>query len=329
MGGTFSMRQKITTILILLVLALFSWFLSAHATIFSALGKEMRKAGEVKKNISSDYGLAKIDDSAQPPEVTVGETKALWKGHWQLGGGKLNIKRAETTSLLLTQDVTSLRFKIRWIGANEAVAQSANHKFWMKLYREKKDKSLTKLHESEKKVEVGKKGLGGTVFKKGYLHLPSVTTETPAWYKLKIGVKNLNTGAEISTHTYIHVERESPEGILDMECNRTSEFKKYNRCWGWHRTHTYFLGKEWNLTFLNVTAMAGPSELKGKKYEGWLIEGSQDGKNWRKIAEIKIVVGEKRSQSFDTSQQSKIKYIRINTKRKGYVDWSRIKVWVL
>ncbi len=322
------MKRKTRTFMVLIVAGLLIWSLPARATIFSAVSKAVKDIGSVNKNVSADYGAAKIDESSQPPEVTVGETSALWKGYWQLSGGKLKIRRAEKTSLLLTSDVTSLRFRIRWIGANEAAARSANHRFWLKLYREETDKSLTKIDEAEKKVKVGKKGLGGTVYKKGYLRLPPITTETPGWYKLEMGTKNVETGAKSSTYTFIHIERESSENVLDMGCNKTSEFKKYDRCWGWHKTHTYHLGKESNLSFLNLTVLAGPSERKGTKYEGWLIEGSRDGKKWARIAAMDSVAGEKISQCFDTSGQPKIRYVRVNTRGKGYVDWSKIRVWI-
>jgi hypothetical protein len=323
-----TMKWKTKTILILVVSALLIWSLPARATIFSALSDAVKDIGRVNKNVSADYGTAKIDESSAPPEVTVGETSALWRGYWQTSGGKLKIRRAEKTSLLLTSDVTSIRFRIRWIGANEAVARSANHRFWLKLFREEKDKSLTEIDESVQKVEVGKKGLGGTVYEKGYLRLPPITTETPGWYKLEMGAKNVETGAETSTCTFVHIERESPENVLNMGCDRTSEFKKYDRCWGWHKTHTYRLDKESDLTFLDLTVLAGPSERKGTKYKDWLIESSRDGKKWAKIGTMDSVVGEKTSRSFDASGQPKIRYVRVNTQGKGTVDWSSLKVWI-
>ena len=203
------MNGKSRTLIFLIVLALVSWSLPARATIFAALAKEVKKAGSVNKNVSSDYGIAKIDDATTKTEVTVGEASSLWKGYWQLNGGKLKIKRAESTSLTLTSDVTSLRFRDRWIGANEAVAKSAEHKFWLKLYREEKDKSLTKIDEVEHKVKVKKKGFGKTVTKRGYLRLAPIKAETAAVYKLEIRAKNLNTGAELSTYTFVEVQQGS------------------------------------------------------------------------------------------------------------------------
>ena len=322
------MRLKMKTLSMLLILGLFFSVRFVDATIFAALRPSIEKAREVKKNVTTASGIAKVDESKKPPEIAVGEIKALWNGHWQLGGGKLDIDRAQATTLLFPKNITSFKFKVRWVGGNEAVAQPAKHEFLLTVYKVEGGKE-TKVEEVRKQVEVGGKGLGGTAFKKGNLYSSAITAEKPGSYRLVMKAKNSNTGASLDTYSDIQIQRESPEGIVAMGCERTQEFKKYDRCWGWHQTHTYDLGKVRKLTFLKIEVTAGPSESKGKKYKGWRIEGSADGKSWRKILDMNTVAGEKSSSIFDTSGQPEVRYIRINTLGKGYVDWSKADFWIL
>jgi len=114
-------------------------------------------------------------------------------------------------------------------------------------------------------------------------------------------------------------------GGIEKRCEETLEYPQYNRCWGWHETHTYDLGGEYRITHLNVWVIAGPSQRKGHKWTGWWVEISRDGVNWVKIADIYAIVGEEVSWYMGVGGKM-ARYVRINTRGNGYVDWSWIYV---
>jgi hypothetical protein len=112
---------------------------------------------------------------------------------------------------------------------------------------------------------------------------------------------------------------------ISKDCSQTKEYSKYNRCWGWHRTHTYDLRGYYPVYKVSGRTAAGPSELVGKTYS-WKVEASTDGSSWTKMGNITAYGAQERS--FSVSKNlSGIRYIRSNTNGNGYVDFSEITVY--
>jgi hypothetical protein len=228
--------------------------------------------------------------------------------------------------LLFVSDDKFIKFRTRRIGENEAVALDAEHEFWMKIYK-KESQGWKKLCETKKKVKLKGKGFKGAVFKKGYLYSPEIMVlDKPIILKLEMGAKNLNKNVKLQTDVYVEIKKVDFLKRINLGCEKTKEYKKYNRCWGWHRTHTYDLGKKLKIVQFIISVKAGPSEMKGYKYKGWEIEVSGDNKTWEKVKDINVVVGKVLSTKGVIEEASSIRYIRINSYGKGYIDWSKISV---
>jgi hypothetical protein len=183
------------------------------ATIFLALPSALEKAQRdveerlgIKKSVDTSFGTARVDESKDPPEIALGELRSLWKGIWQLNGAKLEINRALATDLVLQQSSARFRFKVRWVGGNEAVARSANHTFRMRIYRIGDGDKETLVESVDKDVTVGGKGVGGTAFKNGQLSSSEIKVTGPARYRIAFEIKNANTGGSLGTSTSLEVK---------------------------------------------------------------------------------------------------------------------------
>jgi len=184
-----------------------------RATIFSAMpsSKEefMRPIEELRgvaKNVKTDFGTARVDETKSPAEIAVGELRSLWRGHWQLGGGKLDINRAKATDLRMDRASSEVRFRVRWTAGNEAVARSAKHKFVMKVVRVEAG-AETVVETVTKEVTLKGKGVGKTVFENGTLRSPKIAVAPGAEFKIVLQARNDNTGASLETSTVIDFKK--------------------------------------------------------------------------------------------------------------------------
>lgn len=160
----------------------------------------------VNKSVETGFGVARVDESKDPPEIAVGELRSLWKGLWQLSGAKLNINRALATDLVLQRASASFRVKVRWVAGNEAVARSADHTFQMKIFRMDGD-AETVVETIKKDVTVGKKGLGKTVFKDGHLFSSKIPIAGPAKYRISLRARSSNSDASLETSTILEFKK--------------------------------------------------------------------------------------------------------------------------
>jgi hypothetical protein len=184
-----------------------------RATIFSALPsmreQALRKAEErlgVTKSVDTAFGLARVAEAKTPPEVAVGEMRCLWKGLWQLSGGKIDINRALATELRMDRASSEVCFKVRWTAGNEAVSRSAGNRFVMKVIRVDGG-SETVIETVTKEVKVGGKGLGKTAFKNGDLRSKRIAIAAGAEFKIVLQARNANTGASLETSTVVEFKR--------------------------------------------------------------------------------------------------------------------------
>jgi hypothetical protein len=208
-----SPRQKPLVTVLSVVFGLFATGGLLQATIFAALpsaAEELLRAAEerlgVTKDIDTSFGIARVDVSKDPPEISLGELRSLWKGYWQLSGGQIVINRAKATELSFRQSSAKVKFKVRWVAGNEAVARSAKHSFQMKVIRVD-DEIETLVETVDKDVSVGGKGLGGTAFKNGHLVSAALTIDRPAKYRIVFKAANSNTGASLITATVVEFKK--------------------------------------------------------------------------------------------------------------------------
>lgn len=126
--------------------------------------------------------------------------------------------------------------------------------------------------------------------------------------------------------------------VNEVKCAKTEEYSEYQRCWGWHHTHTYraskmtFLSKAKQITRIVTLTTAGPSELK-KMVEDFYLEVSYDGGNtWKKLCDkFKSFAGTGKKVKYICLMEPPIEtdgltHIRIRSE-EHYVDYSKLKIW--
>jgi len=107
-------------------------------------------------------------------------------------------------------------------------------------------------------------------------------------------------------------------------CLQCQEYAKYNRCWGWHKTHTYDLGQAVQIASVRGATVAGPTEQKGAAYS-WTLQTGVDTVTWTNAGTISATGAEKKPFG-PVSVNRSARYIRIFSNSTGFVDWSEITV---
>lgn len=110
---------------------------------------------------------------------------------------------------------------------------------------------------------------------------------------------------------------------IHRTCDKTREYPIYNRCWGWHRTHTYDLGRTYFITEVTAKVAAGPTEAK-RRVGPFYIELSRDGVNWQRLSpDFLAPAGLGTTTQVTRRANIRARYVRIYT-HGYYVDWSEI-----
>lgn len=116
--------------------------------------------------------------------------------------------------------------------------------------------------------------------------------------------------------------------MITKKCPQNLESK----CWGWLCTHTYDLGRAYQVTNILGITIAGPSEIKGRVYT-WKLQVSSDNRSWQTIGQFTAIGATKIP--FEINSNKRARYVRIwvgsgcnsSATNNGWIDYSEIAVF--